>query len=113
MSVLDVIFRCTEIFELAARFAVTAAGDEGMHFDIQLKRVAGRELALRDVMRAPFLFPRAATVDDVPYSVDVSRADLLAEPRDLAIRAAQKVFELFTWDASVDSLRGLQGELWR
>jgi hypothetical protein len=108
----DTLYFVTEVFEFAARLAANLAGDDPLRIEITAHRMCDRELA-DDSGQGRILRQYNAGIDDMPYSVLLPRADLIATPRDLAITSARWLFERFHWDASVDVLRTWQGELRR
>lgn len=59
-----------------------------------------------------FAVPPKASID--PFDLDpvvVPVTELVANPREIAARAAREVFRRFDYDASLDRLRGLQAQL--
>lgn len=112
LSVYDVVFRFAEVFEFAARLATSPAGDDQMFVSVALNKMTGRELAMSPD-RLPFRAPKVATVDTVPYEVELPRAELVARPRELAVEPTRRVFELFDWDAPTGIIQEIQANLWR
>jgi hypothetical protein len=110
----DVLFRFAEIFEFAARLSTSAAGDESMHVEVRLCGLANRMLFVDSANRLPYLRgqPRI-TINEFPFEVDVSRAELVADPRGLALRGSIEVFKRFNWDGPLDTLKAWQAELGR
>jgi len=107
----DVVFRFTEIFEFAARLALTEAGDEQMHIEIKLSGIKNRSLWADNPSRMPFFRKYTSMIEEFPYKVDMKRKDLIANPREHALKPAQELFRRFNWDQSLDFLKGLQLEL--
>lgn len=108
----DVLFHLTEILEFAARFSMTDAGDEAMHIDVHLKKLRGRVLVTDTPRRAP-IWAAPATIDEFPFTVDLTRTDLVSNPRELALAWSMELFKRFGWDSTMDLLRGWQSELGR
>lgn len=108
----DTLFQYTEIFEFAARLAMTRAGDEQMHLEIDLRGLKGRGLKF-EVRRAGSLYRRIlkADIEGMAYKVDLPRIQLITEPSELALKPAVELFQRFGWDPSLDMLRDMQGEL--
>ena len=113
LSVERTVFRFTEIFEFASRLALTEAGDEQMHVEILVNGLGGRVLRVNPEKRAPLPLSMKASIKELPYKVDLSRAQLITEPRDLALKPALELFRRFGWDPSLEILRDIQGELFR
>jgi hypothetical protein len=110
----DILFQFTEIFEFAARLAMTEAGDDQMHLGIDLRVLKGRGLKF-EVRRAGSLYRRIlkADIEEMPYKVDLPRIQLVTEPSELALKPAVELFRRFGWDPSLDVIRDMQSELLR
>lgn len=108
----DTLFQFTEIFELAARLAMTDAGDEQMRLEIDLRGLKGRDLKF-EVRRAGSFYRRIlkADIEEMPYKVDLPRIQLVTEPNELALKPTVELFQRFGWDPSLDILRDMQSEL--
>ena len=113
LSVERTVFRFTEIFELASRLALTEAGDDQMHVEILVSGLGGRGLRVSPETRMPLPLRMKASIKELPYKVDLSRTQLITEPRDLALKPALELFQRFGWDPSLEILRDIQGELFR
>jgi hypothetical protein len=113
LSVERTVFRFTETFELASRLALTEAGDEQMHVEILVNGLGGRDLRVDSEKRVPFSLGKKASIKEMPFKVDLSRTQLVTEPRDLALKPALELFRRFGWDPSLEILRDIQGELFR
>jgi len=112
LSVKSALFQYSEVFEFAARLALTEAGDEGMHIEVTVSGLDGRELRLEGYNRMPFVPGRyKATIQKLPYKVDLSRVQLVTEQRELALKPAVGLFKRFGWNASLEVLRDMQDEL--
>ncbi len=112
VTVGELLFTMTEAFEFAARMSLTPAGDDRMHIDIAAKDLRGRHLIVGDRRRAEFLEPRVAGIDDFPQTFELSRDELIAQPREFALDASIQLFMRFGWlDTPRESLVDMQGEL--
>lgn len=109
----DTLFRFTEIFEFAARLALTEAGDYLMHIEVAISGIKGRKLWVDTPRHWPMHRKYAASIEMLPYQIDVPQTQLIAEPRELALKPAIELFRRFDWDPSVEMLREMQAELWR
>lgn len=112
LDVEDTVFQFTEIFEFAARLALTPAGDEQIRLEIYVSGLKGRGLQL-EIRRAGSSRLRAlnAAIDELPYKVDLPRLELVADPSELALKPAIELFRRFGWDPGLDVLRDIQDEL--
>lgn len=111
LGVVDAVYRFTEIFEFAARLALTEAGDEQMHIEVIVGSLKGRRLWVDDRGRTPFFAEYRASLDEFPYRAQIPRSELAANPRDLALKAARELFWRFGWEAPIEILRELQAGL--
>ena len=113
LDVKDVILRFTEIFELAARLTFTDAGDEALRIDIKVENIEDHFLILPEFgSKKPSWIPQARK-PYMHYKKDVSKIELVAEKRELALTSALKLFECFQWSARIELLRDLQDQLVR
>jgi len=55
----------------------------------------------------------SASISELPYRIELSRTELIAAPRELALKPAIELFRRFGWDPSQDMLRDHQKELRR
>ena len=111
LDVGDALYTYTEIFEFAARLALTEAGDEWVHIEVTASGLAGRRLWVDSQNRWPMMRSYEASIQALPYSVALLRAALLAEPKELALDPAMELFQRFGWSPTKDMLRDLQGQL--
>ena len=108
LGILDTIYLFSEVFEFAARLALTEAGDDLMHIEVTLRGLRGRFLEMDDPRRWPVYHQQAASIDELPYLHDVQRADLVARPNELAVAPTLEVFRRFGWDPTEDLIRDMQ-----
>ena len=113
LPVVDAVFRYTEIYEFAARLALTDAGAGAMTISITVIGLQGRELRIDHPNRSGFSFPRTCAISEFPYSTALPREQLIGEARNLALVNANELFNRFGWSPGIEFLRGMQEELWR
>lgn len=106
LDVKETVFQLTEIFEFASRLSLTEAGDDQMHLEIAVSGLKDRLLRV-EPRRVP-LRPRKASIQEFPYSVDLSRTELITASRELALKPAVELFQRFGWDPGLDILRDMQ-----
>ena len=113
LDVEDVVLRFTEIFEFAARLALTKAGDEQLHLRIAVGCIQDRALLVNPARRAGAskLARKKASIKEFPYEADLSRDELIANARELALSPARELFRSFNWDPDTDLLREIQDKL--
>lgn len=109
LRVHEAVFRFTQIFEFAARLAVTEAGDQQTHVEIIVSGLAGRALCNLPG-RWPFRQKRKASIPELPHKVDLSQMQLVTEPKELALKPAIELFRRFGWDPTLDLVRDIQDE---
>lgn len=109
----NTLFRFTEIFEFAARLAMTQAGDDSMHIEVTVNNLAGRKLWVDSPNRTPMFHDYSASIGELPYRIELPRTELIAAPRELALKPAIELFRRFGWNPSQDILRDQQKKLRR
>lgn len=107
----DSLFKFTEIFEFASRLALSAAGDHTMQINARVVGLEGRVLYVEDERRMPLDRAYTAAINEFPYSISVSKEELVSNQRELAIVAATALFQVFGWDPIVQFLRDQQAQL--
>jgi hypothetical protein len=111
VEVWEILYYLTEVFELGARLALSAAGDESMVLDVRLNGLSGRGLVVGQPNRAPFMVPYPAPNGDLKMTVTLTRERLVADVRTAAVEMAQDFFVRFGWKPSTQQLAELQLEL--
>ena len=112
LRVVGAVFKLTEIFEFAARLAITEAGGEAMIIEIGVRNIAGRALLIEDQHRLGFGREQRADAPDYPYEILLETKDLVSSPRNHALEPATGLFRLFGWDPPPEVLKGMQEELY-
>ncbi len=114
LEVEDTLLQFNEIFEFAARLAFTKAGDEHMRLKISVHNLKGRGLKL-DMQRkgSSYLRTLTASIDELPYKVDLPATKLIANPGELALTPAVELFQRFGWNPSTDMLRDIRDDRMR
>ena len=107
----DTLFRFTEIFEFAARLALTEVGDEVMYIEITINGLAGRKLWDDSHDSGRVYKQYEASLQELPFRQELPRDELVAQPRELALRPAIELFARFGWTADAAALRDIQKKL--
>ncbi len=108
----DTIYEITEIFEFAARLALSPAGSASMRVEIQLKGLQGRRLVEADAtipLRGEYVFQMPSWHD----TWEGPQPELIARPRELAADAARKLFARFGLDLRRETLAAIQERIGR
>jgi len=112
INYLSTIYSFVEIFEFAARLAMSPAGACHIRVEIELERLTGRRLTTTDDDIA--MFEDYHT--DMPawkHPWEGTQAELIAKPRELAAVAAREFCARFGLDISLEILRSLQQKMAR
>ena len=110
LPVMDTVFRFTEIYEFAARLALSYPGVDIVRVEITLVGLKGRTLRMDHRDRSGFITPRTCAIPEFPYSRSLPREQLAAEASDLALENTNELFTRFHWSPGVEFLRGMQEE---
>lgn len=111
LGVADTIRILTQVFEFAARLGMSRIGGERMHVATTIHGLAGRRLHME--MKGRSLSPRPPVDGPVTLAKEgeFSRQQLAAEAKSLPLGWAQAVFRRFGWDAPLQFLGEIQGDL--
>lgn len=100
-----------EIFEFAARLAMSSAGAPEMCVEIEISGLNNRVLGTataRDRFQFKFAQPHRSLKDTWVHRWQGERAELLSSTRELAARAAQGCFAGFGLNAELDTFKRVQ-----
>ena len=109
----DIVLRFTEIFELSSRLTFTAAGDEGLRVDIKVDNIHDHLLILPGYGSGKASWIPEAHKKYMHHKTDVSKIELVADRRELALTSALKLFDCFKWSPDIELLRDLQEQMVR
>jgi hypothetical protein len=109
---IQTIYSIVEIFEFAARMALSPAGATAMRVEIDLDGLQGRQIVETD---SRFRFSRTyhTQMPRWKYRWEGSQTELIAGPRELAALATRELFARFGLEASLETLAKLQVEIER
>lgn len=110
IEVWEVVFYLTEVFEFAARLALSDAGSDPMFISIEVDGLGNRALVVAQHHRAEFIEPYR-TPTSFAVDLTLSRDDLVARPRELAAEAARDFFLRCGWKPPLEQLLEHQREL--
>lgn len=108
----DTIGTLTEIFEFAARLALSEAGDEAMHIEFSMHHLKDRSLYMdsgRD--RWPLLKAYKTSMDKYAKSFELERSQLVSDAKALASQAAIQFFKRFDFDIDSNDVESWQDEI--
>lgn len=111
IEVWEILYYLTEVFELAARLALTSAGSEHMTVRTRLLNLNGRSLVMGYRDRTDFALPKAGPRDDLQFESSMARDDLVSRPGEHAAIMAQHFFGRFGWNPQLFQLTVLQSQL--
>ncbi len=107
LDVKNVVAQFTEVFEFAARLSFTEAGDSGTHMEIIAGNINDHVLQLPSRPGEAYWIPQARK-PSMTYITDLSNGNLVADKRDLALKASMEFFRCFNWDPRIKFLRDVQ-----
>ena len=108
-----ILLQFTEIFELASRLTFTEAGDEGLRVDIKVDNIQDHLLILPGYGSGKASWIPEAHKKYMHHKTDVSKIELVADRRELALTSALKLFDCFKWSPDIELLRDLQEQMVR
>jgi hypothetical protein len=111
IEVWEVLYYVTEVFELAARLALTAAGGESMSIKASLHHMANRGLIVGQINRMEFAEPHSTQSDSLTQHVVLSRDTLISQSGEHAVSMAREFFLRFGWNPTATQLNAHQDEL--
>jgi hypothetical protein len=110
IQVWEILFYLTEVFELAARMALSIAADESVHISARLVGMDGRQLVSgswnRDIDDI-----YVSQMDSLAAEVTLATPDLIAAPRSHAIKMTQEFLRRFGLRLPHEVLADWQAEL--
>ena len=107
-----VIFRCTEIFEFAARLTFTEAADAQTHLEISANGIKGRILKSETGrLNTPGTYQ--CQIENLDLKYDYPNVHLVANTRELALDPVKELFNRFGWNTDKSFLKDIQSELLR
>lgn len=108
LGVTDSLFVFNEIFEFAARLSLSEAGDDRMFISIKACNIASRRLYLDDAPMFGLIQPYVSSIEEFPYSRQISKSELISNAKELALEAACELFKRFGWKIDITNLRPIQ-----
>ncbi|MBK8901780.1 MAG: hypothetical protein IPM53_11390 [Anaerolineaceae bacterium] len=107
----DTIATLTEIFEFAARLALSEAGNKNMQVKFTLGNLKNRFLVNDKDSFFGIGETCQASISEFPYENTFSRAELISESKNIALKTAVEIFKRFNWSiSSFESLRSWQND---
>ena len=107
-----VIFRCTEIFEFAARLTFTEAADDQTHLEISANGINQRILRSETGrLNLPGIYQ--CQIENLDLKYDYPNVHLVANARELALEPIKELFNRFGWNTDKSLLKDIQSELLR
>lgn len=111
----DAIYRFTEVYEFAARLALTEAGDKAMRVEIEIGNLMDRRLEQDDYRKTPlrphYVFKAPSFAYPIFDEGPISREKLVANSRELAAKATKELLDRFGFNISLEGIKVWQDEL--
>lgn len=111
LSYESTVYSFTEIYLFAGRLATRFKLGPQVKIDISIEGIGERQLQTFDFGRVPFNEERRSRVDRFVFEADYDPEVLVAEGRKLALSPLQRLFELFSWDTTPETLEPIQAKL--
>lgn len=110
LSIEEVIRQFTGIFVFASRLALTDIYSKDLYvvIDVLLKNLQGRYLYISTPGKVPLRRPYEAQISEFLYTTRIQKDELIARPKELALRASSELFLRFGWDPSQAILENIQ-----
>jgi hypothetical protein len=106
----------TEIYEFAARLALSEAGDALMQVNVRIANLKGRKLAQDNPRKTSirhYAFEGENFSFPGPEAAPIDREVLIARPKDLAAEALVELFNRFGFSTTRELVRAWQEDLSR
>ncbi len=110
VEVWEIVFYLTEVYEFAARLALSAAGDDPMVVSVEVDTLGNRALVVAQSHRAEFIEPYRVPTR-LAKELTLARDDLVARPREIAAELAREFFVRCGWKPALEQLLEHQREL--
>jgi Putative DNA-binding domain len=114
LSVKDVVYRLTEIFEFASHLvqSMEYAMDHAISIEILITGLEGRQLD-RDYSQLGWMSSRVYTVEfkEFPFIQEFAPNELIGNAKELALQVAKRLFDRFGWELTLQLLRDVQATL--
>jgi len=91
----DAVFSLYEVFEFAARFANAVEGDDAIIIKANIGGLKDRALYIDDPRRLPLRDQPKGHLDKFPQKYELSRTEVVEDPKRRAVLAAQELFRRF------------------
>jgi hypothetical protein len=112
MYYISTVYSFLEIYEFAARLALSPAGGVMMHVEIELGNLKGRRL-IPETIDYQLGREYRITLPTWEHVWEGAQTELIASPRELAALATRELFARFGLDLGLDILKKLQGGIGR
>jgi hypothetical protein len=112
MYYISTVYSFVEIYEFAARLALSPAGGVMMHVEIEIGNLKGRRL-IPETIHYSLGGEYRITLPTWKHVWEGTQTKLIADPRELAALATRELFARFGLDLGLDILKKLQGGIGR
>lgn len=97
LEVINTTYQITEFFVFLSRLVGQGLYNEGVSVSISLNNTEGRKLWISDFNRAPFIDDYKTASPTIVHEQKLSKQEALAQPKELAMRLINKIFDSFGW----------------
>ena len=106
-----VVLRFAQIFEFASRLSFTQAGDDGARIEIFVANMENHFLLPPEFDFGKVSWIPEAREPEMRYTADLAKIELVAAPRELALKPAIELLGYFGWNLGIDIVRDLQEQV--
>jgi hypothetical protein len=108
LSISEIVLRFTEIYEFAARLALSEINTQRLCINITVCNLGKRFLFDGRQGRVGFVSKYRADITEFPHEQDISQQELISGVKELALNASRELFARFDWNPSHDFLQTIQ-----
>lgn len=110
LAIEEVIRLYTGIYVFASRLSLTEVYAQETHININvlIKGLRGRHLYISAPRRVPLRWAYESQIPDFPYKKRLQKDELIANAKELALRASHNLFLRFGWNAAQAILESTQ-----
>jgi len=98
-SIIGTVYTLTEIMEFVRRLSSSEYYKAGVHIEIALHNIKGRELVILDPMRGPLFDKYVCAEEDIVLEPrDYTVEEIQSRSKEIAIDYVKRIFEMFNWN---------------
>ncbi|MCU7492773.1 MAG: hypothetical protein HF312_17495 [Ignavibacteria bacterium] len=107
---MSVIFEITEAYLFLSRLTQSGLYSKGVLLNVSLRNTEKREL-WTEYKGMPFVEPRFTGAKDLNFSVQYTKDEVISNPKELAAKLIEQIFDRFGWNPDPGLIKQSQEEL--